>query len=202
MRGQSRDDKTRAAERGNIVLLIDNLEKITEWMQENVCDKINLYEPTEKLGKQMPKTVHPTAFTMFIPSQDMLKKEKKIPALCVQMDDGEEDLKTHENNINIRLFFAVWNPGRFETDELGVKCIPDTDGWKDVLRFVNKAQKEIEKTVYIAGMRVDRNIPIRYEFYKTKDGIVDAWPYWYAQLTFALKAGTAAVPVKNYQELL
>lgn len=183
------------------MLLIDELEKITEWMQKNVCDHINLYEPTEKVGRQMPKTVHPTAFTMFIPSQDMIK-ERKLPALCVQMDDGEENLKSSESSVNIKLFFAVWNPGKFEVNEMGVKCVPDTEGWKDALRFVNKAQKEIEKTVYIAGMRVDRNVPIRYEFYRTKEGIADAWPYWYAQLTFTLKSGTAAVPVKSYQELL
>lgn len=183
------------------MLLIDELEKVTEWMQENVCNHINLYEPTEKIGRQMPQTVHPTAFTMFIPSQDMIKA-KKVPALCVQLDDGTEDLATNESAINIKLFFAAWNPGRFLKCEDGIKCIPGTEGWKDIFRFVGKAQREIEKTIYIAGMRVDRKIPVRYELYRTKDGIADAWPYWYAQLTFTLKSGMAAVPVKSYQELL
>ncbi|MGN9144664.1 hypothetical protein ACTM9X_12930, partial [Lachnospiraceae bacterium HCP1S3_B9] len=105
-------------------------------------------------------------------------------------------------SINIKLFFAVWNPGRFVKCEDGIKCIPDVEGWKDVLRFMDKTQREIEKTIYIADMRVDRKIPITYEFYKTKDGIADAWPYWYGQMSFTLKAGMAAVPVKSYQELL
>lgn len=201
MRGQYGNDQIGIAERNDIVLLIDELGKITEWMQENVCNHIDLYEPTDKIGKTIPKTVHPTAFTMFIPSQDMVKA-KKMPALCIQLDDGTEDLSTNESSINIKLFFAVWNPGRFVKCEDGIKCIPDAEGWKDVLRFMDKTQREIEKTIYIADMRVDRKIPITYEFYKTKDGIVDAWPYWYGQMSFTLKAGMAAVPVKSYQELL
>lgn len=184
------------------MLLIDQLEQVTEWLQDNVCNKIHMYEPTDKIGNEIPKTVHPTAYTMFIPSKDMLKEQKKIPALCVQLDEGSDDLPNKECNLNLVILFAVWNPGEYVTHGDEVKLIENTDGWKDVFRFIDKVQRELEKTVYIAGMRLDKQVPTRYSLYKTKEGIVDAWPYWYGEMRFTLKAGMAKVPVASYQNLL
>lgn len=185
------------------MLLIDQLEDITEWMQDNVCNKIHLMKPTEKTGNVEPEYVNPKAFTMFVPSEDMLDSgDIRIPCLCVQLDEGMDDVTTHKSNLNLKIDYAVWNPGKFKTEGDEVQFKPDAEGWKDVFRFIDKTQRELEKSVYIAGMRLDKNTPIKYGCLKDKDGVVENWPYYYGQLTFTLEAGMAAVPVKSYQNLL
>ena len=194
--------------------ITENIEKLTRWVQDNICSQIELLKPNDN---QMSSNyeieyVHPKAFSLYIPAKDCLPPgtDTKLPAVCIQLVDGNDNLKTDEEILNIRLAFAVWRPGKYivediEKDGETVKhqsLITNTDGWKDVWNFLQKAKKTIQKQMYIEGMKVDRNEVMKFGFFTVDETMVNAYPEWYAWLSFRLKYGLSAMPENDIQKFL
>lgn len=191
------------------------IEHLTEWIEQNICSEVSLLKPDDhQMGKGYTQEyVHPKAFPMFIPAKDCLppEVETKLPAVCVQLLDGYDDLTKGESVMHIRLAFAAWRPGNYiknrETDENGQerarqKFTMSADGWKDVWNFLDKTKRIIEKNMYIGEVRVDRKEPVKYGFFSEDETMVNAYPEWYAWLSFAIKSGTAASVKEQYRKLL
>lgn len=197
------------------MVLTQTIEDIAEWIQENICSQIKLLKPDdEQMGRgYAPEYVHPIAFPMYIPAKDCLPPdvEQKLPAICIQLIDGNDDMTKYEETLHIRLAFAVWRPGTYRTVEITeenenksttMEFIKGVDGWKDIWNFVERAKRIIQKNMYIKGMRVDRKEPMKFGFFTNDETMVNAYPEWYAWLSFTVRYGTVATPVKQYQEML
>lgn len=183
--------------------IIDNL---TDWCQKNICDNVRFLLPNEtKAGKgYQPEWVNPTAFSLYIPTKDMLPPdvESKYPALCVQLISGEDDLEEGMEYLDMRIALAIWNPGTYEYEGTEYTLTRDTTGSKEILRFVNYVKTKLQETIYIEGCRIDRNSRMKFGFFTQEDSLVNTYPEWYAFITFRLKCGVSARNNKLYSELL
>lgn len=197
------------------MLLTKNIENLTKWVQDNICSQVELLRPDDnQMGSgYRVQYVNPTAFSLYIPAKDCLPPdvETKIPAVCIQLTDGNDDLTINEETLRIRLAFATWNPGKYEeveyTDSEGKKAKKkvlktNADGWKDVWNFLQKAKRIIQKQMYIEGMKVDRKEPMKFGFFTADDTMVNAYPEWYAWMSFSVKYGMPAAPGNDTQKYL
>lgn len=181
--------------------IVDDLNRIRDWLQEQVCDKIKLKTPddNESTEDYDYKLVAPRAFIQYIPPKDRLPPEttSNFPSLCVRLVEGEHKLGG-ENVMQIMLHFGAWNPGQhardvyvpkgdgYDQENVG-EFQRTVNGWQDVLSFVDRALREIENAENIAGMRVVTENGIKYGFVdETLEGL---YPYWFAWVTFTLQAG-------------
>ncbi len=197
------------------MILTQTIENLTTWVQENICSQVTMLKPDDKQMDEGYEVeyVNPKAFPLYIPAKDCLPPDvdTKLPAVCVQLIDGNDNLTKYEETLHIRIAFAVWRPGTYteveEQDENGnvakkQKFVMNADGWKDVWSFLDKAKRIIQKNMYIEDVRIDRKEPMKFGFFSNDDTMVNAYPEWYAWLSFAVKSGTAVTPEEKYQELL
>lgn len=197
------------------MLLTKNIENLTQWVQDNICSQVELLKPNdEQMGSEYDvQYVHPKAFSLYIPAKDCLPPDvdTKLPAVCIQLADGNDNLTLNEETLHIRLAFATWNPGIYEEieekDSKGNKVKKqvlkmNADGWKDTWNFLQKAKRIIQKQMYIEGMKVDRKEPMKFGFFTADDTMVNAYPEWYAWLSFAVKYGMPAIPGNDIQKYL
>lgn len=195
------------------MLLTQNIENLTQWVQENICSQIELLKPDDsQMGSDYEvQYVHPKAFSMYIPAKDCLPPDAdtKLPAVCIQLVDGNDDLTINEETLHIRLSFAIWNPGTYEEikdsngNTVGEQVLKmNADGWKDAWLFLEKAKRIIQKQMYIEGMKVDRKEPVKFGFFTNDSTMVNVYPEWYAWMSFALKYGLSANPGNDVQQYL
>ena len=71
--------------------IVQSLEKITDWLQTNVCDKIKLKAPHDDDVK-IYEEVNPVAHTLFQPGKSKAPPQTKyqIPSVVVQLIDGAD----------------------------------------------------------------------------------------------------------------
>lgn len=195
--------------------LTQNIENLTKWVQDNICSQVELLKPNDnQMGSEYEvQYVHPKAFSFYIPAKDCLPPDvdTKIPAVCIQLIGGSDDLTISEETLKIRLAFAAWRPGTYEevesTDSYGNKVKKqvlkmNADGWKDVWDFLQKAKRIIQKQMYIEGMKVERKDPMKFGFFTDNETMVNAYPEWYAWLSFTVKYGLPATPGNDTQKYL
>ena len=129
--------------------IVQSLEKITDWLQTNVCDKIKLKAPHDDDVK-IYEEVNPVAHTLFQPGKSKAPPQTKyqIPSVVVQLIDGADDMVKSNTRMKIQLSFMVWNPGKHPQE--GTKEFTrNADGWKDVWNFVDHALQAIENAEYL-----------------------------------------------------
>lgn len=200
--------------------IVNDLNKIRDWLQTHVCDTIQLKMPLDDNNADGYdyELIHPTAFTLFTPSKDRLPPDVRapIPSICVRLSEGEHRPREGTNKMKLILYFCTWNPGIHRQDNFilieegaGMKGYNisataeyqrTADGWQDVYSFMDKALREIERAEYVAGMRVLAEDGIKYGMISDKEGLADSYPYWWGWIEFSLQSGN--IRTRSYDEFL
>lgn len=193
------------------MLLQETIERLTEWTEKNICSEIELLDPDENnMARDYEyKRVHPIAIPLFIPSKDLMppQVQSKLPAVCLQFDGGQDDLKEGVQSLKFRMSFCVYRPGLYLEEEnpdgtKEVRCTRNADGWKDAWLFMEIAKHRLENNMYIEGIRIDKNVPMKYDNFKLDDAIVLNYPEWYTWLSFSVNCGISKPARKNYNQFL
>ena len=188
--------------------VVNLLDRVTEWVQTNICPKILLKVPpddTEPCDQDyINETANPTAFSMYVPTKDKLAPPIKspYPSVCVRFMDGTDDLTASKGSIGIQLCFSAWNPGthgadvyepkadgtfhRWTGEEADAYFKRNGDGWRDVWNAIDIALRAVESTTNIAGFEVDRSVPVKFGPLTEQEAIPDYYPFWYAWVSFQL----------------
>lgn len=174
--------------------IVQCIENLTDWINENVCPKILLKRPSDERQDTLYRyeEVNPTAYSMFLPGTDKLPEgtTSQFPSILVQFVEGTHTRPKFEDRYNIQLSFIAWNPGT-HPDENGMteKYRRGSDGWKDVWVLLDRTLTEIENAEYMNGLRLVKEEEVKYGQF-TKDGqISDTYPYYYAWATFTVENG-------------
>ena len=195
--------------------IVNDLERIREWLQVNICDHVELKLPNDNNAGDgyQPELVHPTAFALFTPTKDRLPPNVRlpVPSLCVRIVEGEH--KGSTNTMQLIVNFCTWNPGahiQYKPVEGGagikgynaqaMEYQRNADGWQDVFSFIDHALRELENAEYIADMRIVAEDGIKYGMTSDKDGLDDFYPYWLGWISFTVQAGNNRN--KSYNEFL
>lgn len=207
--------------------LVQSIDKVVEWLSENVCSHISLklpddYKNDADYGVEF---VHPAAFPLYVPGKDRLPPSvpAPIPSVCVQLLEGSDDLLKRKRQFQIRLCLACWNPGEhggevlharkdatalggysyYRVDGEAAKTYTrNMDGWRDSFNFADLVLRELEGTEYIAGHRLVKETGIKFGLFTEDGNIWDYYPYWHNWITFTLEAGVVAKTPKKYEDLL
>ena len=182
--------------------IVQSLEKITDWLQTNVCDKIKLKAPHDEDVK-IYEEVNPVAHTLFQPGKSKAPPQTKyqIPSVVVQLIDGADDMVKSNTRMKIQLSFMVWNPGKHPQE--GTKEFTrNADGWKDVWNFVDHALQTIENAEYFDdALRVVKELGITFGQFQQDDALVDLYPYWGAWAILTVEKGLSRT-AESYKKFL
>jgi hypothetical protein len=209
--------------------LTNIIDKVTEWAQTTICDKLSLKLPDDdQNGDMFPgTTTTPAAFPLFVPAKDRLppKANAPIPSICVQIKEGKDILTDGARTLKMRFSLATWNPGSHgsqyadpaeRSGTLGGKVYqrrsdPETinqytrnmDGWRDLWNFADKTLQALEGTEYIEGLRLVKDGDgITFGPF-TEDGTIwDYYPYWFMWIDFTLECGASHKEPEIYKNLL
>lgn len=201
--------------------IVNDMNKIKDWLQTEVCDKITFKLPSDEIADDgyTYELVHPTAWALFTPSKDRLPDDIRAPhpSVCIRITDGEHRPQDGTNTMKLILNFCIWNPGTHQKDVLlpvtsetgateGYEVSPDAqfqrnaEGWQDLYNFMDFTLRAIENAEYIADMRVRAEDGIQYGMTSDKEGLDDFHPYYLGWITFTVQAGNARH--KSYLDLL
>ena len=209
------------------MLLVESIDKVVAWLNENVCSQIQLKLPDDyKNDKEYAvEYVQPAAFPLYTPGKDRLPPNVRapIPSVCVQLTEGSDDLLKRQRRLQIRLCLACWNPGEHGgevlhprkneaalggysyyrlTGEAAQTYTRNMEGWRDSFNFAGLVLREIESAEYIAGHRLVKEQGIKFGLFTEDGNIWDYYPYWHNWITFTLEAGVTAATPKSYENLL
>ena len=188
------------------------LDRVTQWVQDTVCPQIELKVPPAEENEAtdadyLYQRVHPTAFTLYVPSKDKLPPPviSPFPSICVRATDGADDLGAWRGGVNLQLVFSAWSPGVYGGDillpnqEVPLKPkiwnLPEaveyfrrsSDGWRDAWNMADIAIREIESITHIDGLVIDRSVPVKFGPLTEQEAIPDYYPFWFAWVSFALQ---------------
>ena len=209
------------------MLLVESIDKVVAWLNENVCSQIRLKLPDDyKNDKEYGVVyVQPAAFPLYTPGKDRLPPnvQAPIPSVCVQLTEGSDDLLKRQRRFQFRLCLACWNPGEHGGEVLHPRkneavlggysyysltgkaaqiYTRNMAGWRDSFNFADLVLREIESAEYIAGHRLVKEQGIKFGLFTEDGNIWDYYPYWHNWLTFTLEAGVTAATPKSYENLL
>lgn len=207
--------------------LVQIIDGIVAWLSENVCPNISLKLPDDAQNGAAydVQYVKPAAFPLYVPGKDRLPPNvpAPIPSVCVQLLEGSDDLLKHKRQLQIRLCLSCWNPGEhggevfhpnkndnalggysyYRADgEVAKTYTRNMAGWRDAFNFADLVLREVEGTEYIAGLRLVKDVGIKYGVFTEDGNIWDYYPYWHNWITFTLEAGTTAKTPDIYKEFL
>lgn len=197
--------------------IVDDLNRIRDWLQTEVCDHVELKVPDEEERTEGYdyELVKPTAFVLFTPSKDRLPPNVRapVPSVCVRIAEGEHRPMDGRNTMRLVLNFCTWNPGLHRRDNFipiegsGMKGYNvsataeyqrSVDGWQDVYSFIDRTLRAIENAEYIAGLRVVTEDGIKYGM--ATESLDEFYPYWPAWIEFSVQGGL--VRARDIENLL
>lgn len=207
--------------------LVQTIDKVVEWLRDKVCSQITLKLPDDYKNDNSydVKFVTPAAFPLYVPGKDRLPPSipAPIPSVCVQLMEGNDDIKQGNRQIQIRLCLACWNPGEHGAEILHPQENPNAlggysyysvagdaaqnyarnmEGWKDSFNFADLVLRELEGTEYINGLRLVKETGIKFGLFTEDGNIWDYYPYWHNWITFTLESGIVARTPEIYKDLL
>lgn len=207
--------------------LVQSIDKVVEWLSENVCSQITLKVPDDYRNDTAydVEFVHPAAFPLYVPGKDRLPPSipAPIPSVCVQLMEGRDDLQAKKRQLEIRLCLACWNPGKHGGEvsiprpdarflggysyygaagEAAQTYVRNMDGWRDSFNFADLVLRELEGTEYIAGHRLMKESGIKFGLFTEDGNIWDYYPYWHNWISFTLEVGAVAKTPEAYKHLL
>mgnify|MGYP005835157803 CR=1 FL=1 len=158
------------------------LEEIQKLLQKNVADHIKLQKANDKDIFNY-ELVSPQIHIGWIPPKGFLPEglDEGIPCIIIGHDEGNDDGRTAD--INIRLSFVVFSPGKHDTkdiDELK-NYTPNFEGYRDLLNLMEKTKQEILRNQIINKAFVIQ-YPIKWGMYQEQP-----YPYWYGWITFSIR---------------
>lgn len=184
------------------------IEALTNWTQENICNSTQLLEPSESAMSSEYNLVTPKAFALYVPPKDQLPPdvETQVPSVCLQLKEGQDDMRENTRRLKIRFAFSTYRPGSYEEVEgeegqTEVKFTRNADGWKDIWLWVSKSINKIQTEMYIEGVKVDRTTPIKYGHFTIDDALALAYPMWYAWAEVTVICGISS-KANSYNTLL
>lgn len=186
--------------------IVQSLETLAKWLQENVCPKLTFKRPSDTRQDTYYdyEEVHPTAFAMFLPGSDKLSSgaDSQCPYILVQLVDGSHDLINPKGRLEVQLSFMVWEPG-IHPDENGMRegYKRTADGWKDVWELLERTVAEIENAEYLNGLRFVKENGVKYGQFSKDGQIADMYPYYYAWATMTIERGVNRIDAA-YSEFL
>ena len=125
------------------MLLVESIDKVVAWLNENVCSQIQLKLPDDyKNDKEYAvEYVQPAAFPLYTPGKDRLPPNVRapIPSVCVQLTEGSDDLLKRQRRLQIRLCLACWNPGEHGGEVLHPRKNETALGGYSYYRLTGKA---------------------------------------------------------------
>ena len=209
------------------MLLVESIDKVVAWLNDNVCSQIQLKLPDDfKNDKEYGvEYVQPAAFPLYTPGKDRLPPNVRapIPSVCVQLTEGNDDLLKRQRRLQLRLCLACWNPGEHGgevlhprkneaalggysyyrlTGKAAQTYTRNMEGWRDSFNFADLVLREIESAEYIAGHRLVKEQGIKFGLFTEDGNIWDYYPYWHNWISFTLEAGVTAATPKSYENLL
>ena len=207
--------------------LVNSIDKIVNWLTENVCSKLTLKLPDDYRNDTGYDVVmvNPAAFPLYVPGKDRLPPNvaAPIPSVCVQLMEGSDELIQKKRQLQIRLCLACWNPGQHggeifnprenakatggysyyvNTGEAAKTYSRNMDGWRDCYNLADLVLREIETAEYIAGHRLVKEQGIKFGPFTEDGNVWDYYPYWHSWISFALEIGTTPAIPKEYEEFL
>lgn len=174
------------------------LEAIRDILKENVASKIKLQVPFDDDINNY-QLMHPNVFIGWLPPPNQLQDipqqlldgvKKAIPCMIVTFDDGDDD--GSDAGLNIRVSFAVYNPGLYETNG---DFTPNSKGYQDLINLIFLARQELSNNPIISNGKTEANKPFKWGMY-----LDQPQPYWFGYLTFRATAAilTPKISLMSY----
>lgn len=205
--------------------LVDIIQSLCDWLEENVCSQLLLLDPENDTQDEEYEVsrIHPKAYPLFTPWQNA-NPELAIagaPGIVVSLLEGIDDITKSTRTIGIQLQLVSWNPGVYGKDiynpindakEIGGKSYylqidrqtfeRSQEGWKESYLFLETTLKALEETELIHGMRVKmKDGQITFGHYRDDTGPIDLWPYWINYIRFDLEV-VRTIRQKPYEKYL
>lgn len=164
------------------------LEAVQDFLQRNVSPKILLQKAKDNNIDQY-ELVHPSVFPGWIPPKGFLPigNEAAVPCIVVSLDRGDDD--GNEAGLDIRLTFAVFNPGTYSNG-----LTYSYEGYKDLINLMFLTRRELSKATIINNITAIEK-PFNWAIYQDQP-----YPYWYGWLTFRTTA--AILPYIDQPDLI
>ena len=207
--------------------LVQSIDRVVEWLNENVCSQISLKVPDDYRNDTDydVEFVKPAAFPLYVPGKDRLPPNisAPIPSVCVQLMEGEDNLLAKKRQMQFRLCLACWNPGEHggevlhpranmsalggyayyrATGDAAQTYTRNMEGWRDSFNLADLVLRELEGTEYIAGHRLVKESGIKFGLFTEEGNIWDYYPYWHNWISFTLEAGVVVGTPEKYKNLL
>jgi hypothetical protein len=175
------------------------LEAIRDTLLKNVASKIKLQVPFDDDINNY-QLMHPNVFIGWLPPANQLQDvpqqlldgvKKAIPCMIVTFDNGDDD--GNDAGLNIRISFAVYNPGLFE---LNGNFTPNSKGYQDLINLMFLARQELSSYPIIESGKTEANKPFKWGMY-----LDQPQPYWFGYLTFKATAAILSpkIPTQQYE---
>lgn len=203
--------------------IVDTVETIRQWLEENVCPLVKLKLPDDDhTDESYPyKLITPGVFSLFVPTSDRLppKIAAPIPSICVSLVQGADELIKSSREVKVRLNFAAWDPGYHSSDllfqsgksggelvkqynEEASKAFQKNDlGWRDVWNFTDTALREIENAERLGGVRLIKEKGITFGVFSEEKATPNFYPFWFSWIEFSVESSIARTS-KSYEALL
>lgn len=189
--------------------VINAIESVKKFLEEEVCPEIELLVPNKKDGKEyVEKYANPCVFAFFEPENGRLPEgvEFTTPNITVQFTQGEDNLATSERKVDIVLAFSTWRPGEYraindmvlekiETGEGGTsiefkgeitkQLVRNEEGWKDVYNLMELTKGKIISASKIGEFLLEPT-QIKYGPYSKDGALIDFYPYYHLWMSFTL----------------
>ena len=167
--------------------VVKQLDKIKSWLETEICPQFKFKQPDdEHTDATYPyKLVSPNVFILYVPPKELIGEAERVPSICIQFEEGNESMAKLSGVLNLRLYFAVFNPGEHLENDFSI----NTNGWRDVWNFVDYIMKKLRDTELIEDMRVLKENGIHYGPASDQGAIPDFYPYYYAWVSFSVEYG-------------
>lgn len=191
--------------------VVHNLDTITAWVREHICTEIQLKVPPDSdraptdAGYDYQMTT-PAVFPLYIPARDKLPPGvvSPVPSVCVRFLKGSEQLAGQTGSMGIQLCFSTWDTGlhgedflhpvegdpgqyrRWSGKEAEAFFQRSGEGWRDAWNFVDIALRKLGNTISVGDCELDRSVPFEYGPFTEQGEIIEAYPLWYAWVSFSV----------------
>lgn len=171
--------------------VVKQLDKIKAWLEAEICPQFKFKQADdENVDATYPyELVNPNVFILYVPPKELIGEANRVPSICIQFEDSNESMAKSSGVLNLRLYFATFNPG--EHSEYGVDRVFDvnTEGWRDVWNLVDYIMRKLRDTELIDDLRIVKENGIHYGPASDGGAIPNFYPYYYAWMTFSVEYG-------------
>lgn len=170
--------------------IIKHLDDLKNWLETEICSQFKFKQANDENvdSTYNYNLVNPSVFILYVPPKEFIGDKNRVPSICIQFEDGNENLKDEGGSLNVRLQFSTFNPG--EHTEEGFTT--HTEGWRDVWNLIDHTMRLIRDTETINGLRIIKENGIKYGPISDAGQIPDFYPYYFAWLEFSVEYGVTS----------